>query len=100
MSKSVLVIDTPEHGCISCSIGQDHSNSLETCIYWPIEEKCVLDKEAESIPDWCPLVDLPKKDNGGYPANTFDAGFAEERNQCIDEIIGESWKGRLNSLTI
>jgi hypothetical protein len=27
MSKSVLVIDTPEHGCISCLIGQNHSNS-------------------------------------------------------------------------
>lgn len=61
MSKSVLVIDTPEHGCISCLIGQNHSNSLETCIYCPIAEKCVLDKEAEAIPDWCPLVDLPKK---------------------------------------
>lgn len=23
--------------------------------------KCVLDKEAEMIPDWCPLMDLPKK---------------------------------------
>lgn len=31
MSKSVLAIDTPEHGCISCLIGQNHSNSLETC---------------------------------------------------------------------
>ena len=88
MSKSVLVIDTPEHGCISCSIEQDHSNSLETCIYCPIAEKCVLDKEAEAIPDWCPLVDLPKKDNGDYPANTSDAGFAEGWNQCIDEITG------------
>ena len=88
MSKSVLVIDTPEHGCISCSIGQDHSNSLETCIYCPIAGKCVLDKEAEAIHDWCPLVDLPKKDNGDYPANTSDAGFAEGWNQCIDEIAG------------
>ena len=40
------------------------------------------------IPDWCPLMDLPEKDNGDYPANTFDAGFAEGWNQCIDEITG------------
>lgn len=59
--KSVLVIDTPEHGCISCLIGRNHSNSLETCIYCPIAGKCVLDKEAETIPDWCPLKPLPEK---------------------------------------
>lgn len=43
---------------------------------------------SKSRPDWCPLMDLPEKDNGDYPANTFDAGFAEGRNQCIDEITG------------
>lgn len=40
------------------------------------------------IPDWCPFMDLPEKDNGDYPTNTFDAGFAEGWNQCIDEIGG------------
>ena len=39
-------------------------------------------------PDWCPLMDLPEKDNGDYPANTSDAGFVEGWNQCIDEITG------------
>ena len=29
MSKSVLVMETPEKGCVSCLIGQNHSNSLE-----------------------------------------------------------------------
>lgn len=87
MSKSVLVIDTPE-SCINCKIGQNMSNCMETCIRCPIAGKCALDEEAESIPDWCPLMDLPEKDNGDYPANTFDAGFAEGRNECIDEITG------------
>ena len=89
MSKSVLVMKTPEKGCVSCLIGQNHSNSLETCIYCPIAEKCVLDEKAETIPDWCPLMDLPEKDNGDYPANTSDAGFVEGWNQCIDEITEE-----------
>ena len=87
MSKSVLVIDTPER-CIDCEIGQNYSNMLETYISCPIAGKCVLDKDAEMIPDWCPLMDLPEKDNGDYPANTFDAGFVEGWNQCIDEIAG------------
>ena len=87
MSKSVLVIDTPEN-CISCSISRDCSNILEACILCPITGKCALDKDAEMIPDWCPLMDLPEKDNGDYPANTFDTGFVEGWNQCIDEITG------------
>lgn len=80
MSKSVLVIDTPEN-CESCVLhgGIFHSFCKINCRY--IED-------LSSKPDWCPLMDLPKKDNGDYPANTSDAGFAEGWNQCIDEIAG------------
>lgn len=87
MSKSVLVIDTPER-CIDCEIGQNYSNIIETCVSCPIAGKSALDGEAESIPGWCPLMDLPEKDNGDYPANTFDAGFVEGWNECIDETTG------------
>lgn len=87
MSKSVLVTETPEN-CYDCPIGQDCSNILEASLFCLGAGKCVLDKEAEMIPDWCPLMDLPKKDNGDYPANTSDAGFVEGWNQCIDEITG------------
>ena len=87
MSKSVLVIDMPER-CIDCEIGQNYSSIIEAWISCPIAGKSVLYGEAESIPDWCPLMDLPEKDNGDYPANTFDAGFVEGWNQCIDEITG------------
>ena len=34
MSKSVLVINTPER-CIDCEIGQNYSNIIETWVcYW------------------------------------------------------------------
>ena len=65
MSKSVLVIGAPEN-----------------------RYSCYLRKLIRVKPDWCPLVDLPKKDNGDYPANTSDASFVEGWNQCIDEITG------------
>ena len=87
MSKSVLVIDTPEHGCISCLIGQNHSNSLDTCIYCPIAEKCVLDKEAEAIPDWCPLKPLPEKITGVAPTDHWDS-IKSGWNGCINKITG------------
>lgn len=88
MSKSVLVMDTPEKGCISCLVGRNDSNCRITRIYCPIARETALDEDAETFPDWCPLMDLPEKDNGDYPANTFDAGFVEGWNQCIDEIAG------------
>lgn len=36
----------------------------------------------------CPLMTLPEKDNGSYLVETFDAGYAEGWNACIDEITG------------
>lgn len=47
--KSVLMIDAPEHGCVSCLIGRNHSNCLEICIYCPIAGKSALDEEAEIL---------------------------------------------------
>ena len=86
MSKSVLVIDTPEN-CISCSISRDCSNILETCTFCPITGKCVLDKEAESIPDWCPLKPLPEKSTTENDMTDYQRGMVDGRNQCIDEIV-------------
>lgn len=97
MSKSVLVIDAPEN-CYDCPFGTSYCGELEyegycelaDCLDYDVilmtEEH--YDCESKSRPDWCPLMDLPEKDNGDYPANTFDAGFVEGRNQCIDEIGG------------
>ena len=87
MSKSVLVIDTPKK-CDSCMyIGTLHSFCRINC-------RDI--KDASTKPEWCPLMDLPEKDNGDYPANTSDAGFAEGWNQCIDEITGGEVDGEIN----
>lgn len=83
MSKSVLAIDTPKN-CCSCHLCGFTLNSQ----YCRGKKKDIKDTSVK--PDWCPLMDLPEKDNGDYPSNTFDAGFAEGRNECIDEIT-EEW---------
>ena len=81
MNKSVLVIDTPE-SCRSCYL-RGFTLNLQYC-----RGKLKDIKDTSTKPDWCPLMDLPEKDNGDYPANTFDAGCVEGWNQCIDEIGG------------
>lgn len=91
MSKSVLVLGTPEN-CISCSISRDCSDILETCTFCPITGKCVLDKEAETIPDWCPLKPLPEKMTGIVLTEHW-SGVKKGWNGCIDAIAGEN-KGK------
>lgn len=80
MSKSVLVINTPKY-CALCVL---RSGVLHP--FCRVNNRDITDLSIR--PDWCPLMDLPEKDNGDYPANTSDAGFAEGWNQCIDEITG------------
>ena len=97
MSKSVLGMNTPEN-CYDCPFGTAYCGELEYVGYCELagclDYDVILmteehyDCESKSRPEWCPLMDLPEKDNGDYLANTFDAGFVEGRNQCIDEITG------------
>ena len=91
MSKSVLVMDTPERGCISCSIGQNDSNCRITRIYCPIAEETAFDEEAETIPDWCPLKPLPDKKEYIVPIDNVESQkdiIAVGWNAYIDEITG------------
>ena len=91
MSKSVLVMNTPERGCISCPIGQNDSNCRITRIYCPIAEETAFDGEAESIPDWCPLKPLPEKITTENDMTDYQCGMVDGRNQCIDEITGGNY---------
>lgn len=90
MSKSVIVIDTPEKGCISCLIGRNNSTRTNVCIYCPIAERYAWNDEAETIPDWCPLRPLPEKMTIPRGARNVDGlEYAVGYNTCINEITGE-----------
>lgn len=79
MSKSVLVIDTPEK-CDSCDL---------CCItFYPfckVNARDIIDLNI--VPDWCPLKPLPEKMTGVAQTdhwNSIKAGW----NNCIDAITG------------
>ena len=40
-------------------------------------------------PDWCPLRPLPQKAYGEFPC-TYEYGFIDGYNKCLDEIMGET----------
>lgn len=94
MSRSILVVDTPE-SCIKCPLIKPISTF--TCQGFSCSRNnkkidCILHRS-----DWCPLRDMPERashpdycDNGRY-----DKGW----NDCIDEILKgrmEWRKGRMN----
>lgn len=77
MSKSVLVIDTPEN-CGKCKFISG---------FWCRAMNGRRVPNNDVIPDWCPLKPLPEKMTGVAQTdhwNSIKAGW----NACIDEITG------------
>lgn len=89
MSKSILVIDTPEVCCQCRFSGSDG----DVCC---LENKLISEQEyLDKKPGWCPLKEVPEKKpgvkyrgNGCFGINeamrhNYNMGF----NACIDEIL-------------
>jgi len=77
MSKSVLVIDTPEN-CGKCKFISG---------FWCRAMNGRRVPNNDVIPNWCPLKPLPEKMTGVAQTdhwNSIKAGW----NGCIDEITG------------
>ena len=84
MSKSILVIDTPDK-CWKCSCcGSYQSSAFSEREYWC----CAMDKDvdANTKPDWCPLKELSDKKDVYWLAD--NAGWSSGYNACIDDILG------------
>ena len=88
MSKSVLVIDTPEN-CYSCYLRK----LIRNWSYCAVKSERIKDSMVK--PDWCPLKPLPEKMKvtGIYNGEYFRAGgkppsYKIGWNACIDEITG------------
>ncbi len=105
MSKSVLMIDTPEN-CYDCPFGTTYCGELEYVGYCELAD-CLdydvilmteehYDYESKSRPDWCPLKPLPEKmtevDSTDY-WNSIKAGW----NGCINKITGGEVDGEINT---
>ena len=88
MSKSILVIDTPQN-CSKCPLFFDAytdmvCNANNRTIDYPYPDN--------KVQDWCPLKCIPEKKEPrkihggnlwGYHISAFDKGY----NKCIDEIL-------------
>ena len=82
MSKSVLVMETPED-CYSCYL-RKFIRGLPYCAV-----KLEHIKDSNIKPDWCPLKPLPKYKSMEKP-RVYECGKMYGWNRCIDEITGEN----------
>lgn len=87
MSKSILVIDTPEC-CCQCSFSGADGD------YCCLKENMVSDSnlisEEEYLnkkPDWCPLRDLPEKKEENKYHNNYERGIVDGFNACINKLL-------------
>lgn len=93
MSKSVLVIDTPED-CGKCKFISE---------FWCRAMNGRRVPNNDVIPNWCPLKPLPEKMKltGVYNREYFQSNgkmpsYKIGWNDCIDEITGGEVDGEIN----
>lgn len=88
MSKSILLIDTPEN-CLKCEFVDRRLDGTLRCTRNSDSSNVVF---GLSKPDSCPLKEVPEKKEPkkircnnlwGYHISAFDKGY----NKCIDEIL-------------
>ena len=96
MSKSVLVIDTPEN-CLDCQFCYELDEGVEACCSISDDDKDTsimkkIDCEygyCQGKPDWCPLMDLPEKDDFDDLYDEYYTGYHDGRNRCLKEITSQ-----------
>lgn len=86
MSKSLLVIDTP-NCCKKCELLCDLGDwiCMGSHTHREIKKK---ERSENSKPDWCPLHPFPEQRNESDTYYESDYYRAQGWNSCIDEICG------------
>lgn len=83
MSKSVLVIDTPEK-CIRCPLLKD----TDECTVQDANANFNAGYSWDELMKGCPLKPLPEKSTTENDMTDYQFGMVDGRNQCINEITG------------
>ena len=93
MSKSALVIDTPET-CLDCMLCFELDEGTKAfCLVMDDENDKGLCRDiqcdggyCQNKPEWCPLKEIPNRRKYG---EEFFNGDVKGWNDCLKEIIGE-----------
>lgn len=97
MSKSVLVMDTPET-CLDCMFCFERNEGVEThCSVVSGDEykgffRCIEcdGGYCQGKPDWCPLKEVPKEEHSEYCFDEYCDGYDNGWNAFRGRILGEN----------
>ncbi len=99
--KAILILDMPSN-CYECQLQDsewDICHGLDKKLYeWEggFPSNYVCDNCGEEKPTWCPLKPTPKRllilshYQGNELLNSEEVAYAKGRNNCLDEILGET----------
>ena len=94
MSKSVLVMDTPET-CGDCQFCYELDEGVKACCTLIGDEKGLMkeidceDGYCQDKPNWCPLKELPEEDNAYGYLDEWSDGYTDGWNNCLVEITSQ-----------
>ncbi len=100
MSKSILIIDTPE-SCMECPCHftdmvafKPNGEGIVFSFLCGANNKGLEGKDVnDKIPDWCPLKKIPTKyaerDYTPIETKQYMEGYEDGYNDCIDNILKE-----------
>lgn len=88
MSKSILVIDTPER-CSMCEFLKSTDEEYCYCgrLGFDYQVNEYMRSTPKGKPDWCPHRELPEKKEENKYHNNYERGIVDGFNSCIDEIL-------------
>lgn len=104
MSKSMLVINTPEN-CLDCQFCYELDEGVEACCSISDDDKDTslmkkIDCEygyCQGKPDWCPLKPLPEEKEEEYWRSKLSLAWIRGWNTCISKITGGEADGEINT---
>lgn len=97
MSKSVLVVDTPET-CLDCIFCFELNEGINACCSVESDDKdnsllkeiICKDGYCQMKLDWCPLKEVPDEENNDYEYDEYCDGYDDGWNSLRDRILGEN----------
>lgn len=84
MSKSVLVMDTPDK-CIHCPL----LNSEDECIVQDDDANFNASDSWDELMKGCPLKELPEEEHDTYYLDEYYEGYNDGWNAFRGKILGE-----------
>jgi len=87
MSKVILVMDNMPESCDKCSLFHNHYSDM--CCGGLRNRTIDYPYPKDFRQDWCPLKDLPEREDVNFENTEYDVGYITGWNECIEKILNK-----------